>query len=1014
MFYLADWKEDFFALLYSHILEVREKEFLNFQDLVLIFPTSRARHICVEYFKQYAKQDENIYDACFLPEMLTVEEWLNMCQLFWHDKSIFASKQIDSLESIFILYEVVKKIAKSNTKASEKAFFHALLGDEEGKKESFFHKPLHSFAYFYSYGEFLHTIIQECFEENTLAFAVENVEHEVEDFLAYILKNIRIITLAYIEVLKKEKKTTKPYSKFVLAKKIEEKNNDMPLYYQDKYIFFCGLDRLTKTEEFFAKAFTENRKRYVQSNNYELAESATRSFSEKSAQMETNAHISFIFCSDPLLASEPEKAHWSSAQYSAWARRWGQNFELIIPKQDTLTFLAEKRQNIHFYKAFDFHSQFQSLNIDKSCVNQKTACVLNTEDALLPLLYSLYPNYTKSEELNITMGYTLKYTKIVELLHTLFKLKSNKRDYYRDEQQASLYNRSDLIDLLSFAYFSDNILAIKKDILDSEKAYIDPLVFFKNKANIRAFFEAFLDNFVSLDTLQKTSNFIDYFSSIIKEQLHDNPLERLTLLRLEKIARSWEERAYKDLQINFDLCFALLIDKIENEHVPFTHHSDEALQVMGLLETKLLSFDTVHIFDSNEEFLPRKASDNPLLPEKLRPYLGLLTSHEKELYYAHTWYRLIASSKNVHIYWQEASAKGLLDSKKSVSSYVEEIIWEVEQKNKALLDENSKEFTQASCPIELKENDHYVLTNPHIKAKIADLLEGGISASRIDSFLACPLRFFYESVCGFRQEAEIKEGEDNAALGNFVHDFMQDFYEEKKEAKKEKLIEIFNKKIKNFDEMLEEKQLHDNFPPESLLLLKHSFEYRIRKFIEKQADTTFIEAIEKELIAEVAPKVKLRGKLDRIDKRKNEEGLEEIVVLDYKSFSIANKLISEKFWQLDDFFDGLAEVLNDFDIVRAKELVEILYKNTQSVQLFVYMYLAKKNQYRITNAAYIDLYESCEEKKIIFDKNEEKVIIEEKIPLILKFLTHYIQEITCFEANRHTKCDWCSFKKYCI
>ncbi len=1015
MFYLFDWKDDFFSLLYSY---VSEKTNNTYEDSVLIFPTSRAKHICLDYFRQRLQVSENSYAANFLPQCLTIEEWLDMSQLFWQDRQVIEAKQIDSLESIFILYEVVKNLAKSRSKASEKNFFASLLGNEERKKTSFFHSTLNSFVYFYSYGEFLHKIIQECFEENTMAISLKHLSNssdEVEDFIAYLLSNIRSITNAYIEELRKNNKTTKAFSKFSLAKKLEENKEELSLFYQDKSIFFCGLDRLTNTEEVFLKY-------YLQTSH--------------KAEVKGQS-VGFIFCSDPLLASDKDNAHWSCAQYSLWAQRWGQDFKLytrntknLLAKQvnkskkkqvegnysHSLLGFEGENQDFYFHKAFDTHSQFQDLSIDTSSMNKKVACVLNTEDSLLPLLYNLYPKYTKDDELNITMGYALKHSKIAQFLNSLATLKANKRDYVNLSSQSYLINSSDLIEFISFPFFAKHIHEARSALLQSQKAYIDPFDFFEESSEEYRLCKDILHTFISINTLKSTSEFIYALAKHCKAQLNEHAIERLALLRLEAIAQNWEQREYKDEEMSFELCFNLLIDEIESEHLAFAHHSDTALQVMGLLETKLLSFDTVHIFDANEEFLPQKASDNPLLPERLRPQLGLLRSHEKELYYAHTWYRLIASAKQVHIYWQEASAKGLLESKKTASSYVEEIIWKVEQKNKALLDEKSKEFSQALCPIEINSHENFVINSPLIKSKISDLLEKGISASKLDTFLSCPLRFFYENVCSFSEESEVQEAEDNAALGTFVHEFMHKLYL-KGEVEKYDLQNMLAKELyapNAFEKLLEDARMYDNFPPESMLLLKHSFPYRMQKYVEEQPDKTFVLETEKKLKAELTPKAKLVGVVDRIDKRIDEQGNEECIVLDYKSFSIINKVVTQKFWEMDDFFDTMQELLKNFDEKKAKELVEVLYSNTQSVQLFVYIYLAYKNRYRVTNAAYIDLYESCEEKKIIFDDNNENDVIENKIPLILQFLVKYLQEITCFCENEHSKCDWCSFKKYCI
>ncbi len=56
----------------------------------------------------------------------------------------------------------------------------------------------------------------------------------------------------------------------------------------------------------------------------------------------------------------------------------------------------------------------------------------------------------------------------------------------------------------------------------------------------------------------------------------------------------------------------------------------EGLQVLGVLETRTLSFDRVFILDVNEEILPDTRKEDSLLPFQVRKGLGLPTYLDRD------------------------------------------------------------------------------------------------------------------------------------------------------------------------------------------------------------------------------------------------------------------------------------------------------------------------------------------------------------------------------------------------
>ena len=62
---------------------------------------------------------------------------------------------------------------------------------------------------------------------------------------------------------------------------------------------------------------------------------------------------------------------------------------------------------------------------------------------------------------------------------------------------------------------------------------------------------------------------------------------------------------------------------LEQERVPFEAEPLTGMQVLGMLETRLLHFERVLIVDATDDKLPGNPAQDPLLPDSMRQVLGL-------------------------------------------------------------------------------------------------------------------------------------------------------------------------------------------------------------------------------------------------------------------------------------------------------------------------------------------------------------------------------------------------------
>src|SRR5690606_38723090 len=95
--------------------------------------------------------------------------------------------------------------------------------------------------------------------------------------------------------------------------------------------------------------------------------------------------------------------------------------------------------------------------------------------------------------------------------------------------------------------------------------------------------------------------------------------------------------------------FEVYKNLLSTETFDFKGEPLQELQVMGMLESLVLDFDTVIISSVNEGVLPYGKSNNSFIPFDVKLQYDLHTSKEKDAVYSYHFYRLIQRAKHIHI-----------------------------------------------------------------------------------------------------------------------------------------------------------------------------------------------------------------------------------------------------------------------------------------------------------------------------------------------------------------------------
>ncbi len=1076
-FYIVPWNKDYLFEVQKliDILCSNKENALSSQDIVLVFPNTRPKRYLTSRYKQLAKKQAK---ANILPQILTNTEFYKLClNHYERGKALF--KELNPLDRYAKLYEIVQNIFAEKQELSH--FFATLsIMNSETKPED----TNLLMAKFYPWANSLDKLFEECFQHLVLPQNIDYTEGEVAPFASHLLSELNEIYEKYLAFLEEEQVTTTAYDMFKTAEYIkayeEYKNygsyqsqlpnllnlttqeqeeyfsSFVPYLLQDKIIIFAGFVQLTGAENIILKHFWQQ-----------------------------GAIISFH--TDSKLVTDREKIHYSCIDHKKWVQKWQAQTVLACKAQ-------EHKPYIHFLSAFDVHSQLKAMNVDLlPYINQKgneleqdrddkLAILLPTSALLMPVLHEL-----PKRDINISIGYPIKRTLLWQYIETIFQLQITKKE---NENGTILYAWETLAALLHHPYTkmllnentetysawrkclyqfdiqlkNQKAMFCLQDLLDEFIHNLDNGEFEHHLSDILEefltnFFETMVFAFENVYTLANTGialqNALELLIRNGKIVWNRFPLDKEALVRmLQNILPTFIQNSLAEEEFPINNLFHILEQLMEEERVPFEADPLTGMQVLGMLESRLLRFDTLFILDMTENNIPGINSQDPLMPDSLRAVIGLPDSHNRENIMAHTFYRVIHGANEVYCYWQQGVQSSEIQSSKSIRSrFIEKLIWEKEKEIHAILP--TKEFdlshfqntqnpetyirTLMSKPFAptRRQKKGVVLTDKAMKLCIKDNFPKKISATALDTYLHCPAQFYYKYLAKINILETVGYGDNPKILGDKIHNVLNKLYQkslnkpfeftEKNQELLEKLFaEEFNKE--NWEEC---------FSPDSYFMMQQIGIMHLKEYLENSPIVTPL-ALEEEYLIDFALEknpyavnnIILQGITDRIDKRNENE----YWIVDYKTGT--REICKTTIWENKDFIKKIGDINKNksWASKEAYSLLEELSLYINKIQLPYYLYLfgkklAEKEKDFKLNASWIFLKERKEEKEVPLlyikkQKKEEeqdiekvweqlKEIRENSMQVILDFLLNHIvhaKEWKCFEGKQ---CTFCPYKDYC-
>lgn len=879
-------------------------------DTVVILPNKRAKVFLIEAIKGQLSQ------TAFSPEIVSIEDFI---------QNISGVRSIDSIEQLFEFYEVYLSITPSSQRQSFELFANwaKTLLQDFNEIDRYLLDPSHVLSY-----------LKDIEDIKKWGIEVENKTQLLENYIDFWKLLPNYYQSLYDHLLAKGI----GYQGLIYREAVKNLNHFINTVHKKQFIF-AGFNALNAAEE-----------KIVQE----------------------------------LLAVGQAKIYWDADQTF-----------LNDPYHDAGLFLRRFKQNWKYYKTHPFEWIVNDFSATKnihvigtpksigqakiagSILEQtilehpekaldKVAVVLGEESLLVPLLYSL-PASTGA--LNITMGYSAKNNPAQILVSKLFKMHTNSLS--RNNKGYVFYYK-EVLDVLTHPLVEPYAEARELVQLINVNNYTfityQKLLDLNPKPS-----ELFLLLFKKWETgaVPVLETIINLLQTLKNNLSNDNEEEKITkafVFAIFKVINKLITYYSKHQHIDkIETLYAIYKQVIDVAEVSFEGEPLNGLQIMGVLESRVLDFDTVIVTSMNEGKFPAGKSSNSFIPYDVKRELGLPTFKEKDAIYTYHFYHLLQRATTVYLLYNTES-EGLDAGEKS--RFITQLDVE-RQPNHNLTHEiyNAVLPDTAYIPMEVPKSTAVML-------RLKEIAEQGFSPSALTKYIRNPIDFYFQKILRIREVEEVEESIALNTLGTIIHETLKTLYEPFigrliSELDLQQCFKLVDDEVlKQFKLVYKEGEIKKGRNLLAFEVAKRNVSNFLKVELEniKAGDEIQIIALEQtyERLLE-HPKlpfpVLIKGNVDRIEKRNGT-----IRIIDYKTGKVEKATVTLRSW----------------------EDLTIDIKNEKIIQVLAYAYMFEKEAKGLPIEAGIISFKNLKEGFLPFNfksGKEETKNIEEEI------LTNYLEQI---------------------
>lgn len=545
-----------------------------------------------------------------------------------------------------------------------------------------------------------------------------------------------------------------------------------------------------------------------------------------------------------------------------------------------------------------------------------TAVVLSDESLLLPLLNSIPED---SGEFNVTMGLSLRNTPVFSLLDTFLSMQLNtERFSKRKEDGNRLFYTKDLIKVFNHPWMqmlespearqasNDIVGRIKesgKVFISTESLYQLINEYYHEEFDPKIFFP------VNPDPHEMLTLFIGLLAALRKEMIAIRKknegsmgIELEYIFRFNQLLQRLQDLLRKYDAISTIKTFQIIFRQLAGQmRIPFYGEPLQGLQVMGMLETRTLDFETLIMLSVNEGTLPSGKMSNSFIPFEIKREFKLPTYRQNNAVFAYHFYRLLQRAKKAYILYNTESDQMGGGEK---SQFITQLLYEAPKYNKEI--KLQERLLSLSAERGVRDTSIIIEKDASIMQMLKDESAHGFHPSSLNIYINCPLQFYLARLMKIREVDEVEETIDSKLLGTVVHKALETLLAGSRgkamspEDFKSMAGHSREEVKKQFRELMSEGDLNHG----KNYLIVNVAGSMLQQIFEKEAvwlqhgNTLVIDGLEQVVEAIMPPvetlpdtAIKLRGTIDRIDSLDNV-----IRVLDYKTGFVDGKSLMFKEW----------------------------------------------------------------------------------------------------------------------
>lgn len=787
-----------------------------------IFPTKRA----ALYFQQYLT-DRFQEEAFLFPETLTIQEFIHQYTRY---------EIIDDWDLILQLYKIQEQLIQEKQAFEKFLTWGKMIIKDFDECDKYLVNAPQLFDVLKSQKE-IDTTFQLSDEMRALIeqfiFTMKSAQADTkeETYKKEFIKTWQLLGNMYTALQNGLQASQKAYEGMAYRDVYERlKNGELHLPYNR--ITLCGFNALTKCEE------------------------------EIFRTLETQYDAQFWWDTDEHFTENTRHEAGNFMRYYQQIFQ-GKQHHWVTDRTDAAT------QHIHIT---GISSNTGQTAYTAHCLQQqhggKTAIVLCNEHLLLPLLEK-----TDSDNINITMGYPLQHSELYLFTMSLLNF------YCRtdNERGEPAYYHKDIQALLQH-YYLDKQWKERKKLEEILPLFVP---YFPHEAALQFFPEILLQ--APQNTQEILQACLAHIRSLNVMDPYFPPAQKVITEQLEHLRQVFIRH---DVELDKSVLPYIARQFLGSAKIPFEspENPENAIQIMGFLETRILDFDQLYILSLNDDRLPGSNKSSSFIPYNLRKAFGLPTFEQFDGINAYHFYRLLKRAKEVHLIYNNQMGENASEK----SRFIRQIEFEFPANGIAvshhigLLQEDP-----------VQEQELPPLQIPKTPEIIEQLRAREYSPSSLKVYLQCPVQFYLKYVAKIEEPEALSEEIDAAVFGRIFHRVLETTYLPYlgQQLSKEQLQQLTE--AGHIRSLIKEACIHEELPRQ-LLYGSNRLQLKIieriaQKIIQNdmKLDTLCVIQCESEIKWEQLPLKDgsfaiLKGTIDRIDKIDENS----IRIIDYKTGKI--------------------------------------------------------------------------------------------------------------------------------